>query len=111
MRSEIDPSHQPESQHPRMSVYQFDKGATAATRMKNMWPNLAPVINESLAKLTEFVLRDYVSVWYSKVDQQVVYDDPESSSPNMTTADSCSELSPQNKRPSTASEVEGGHIH
>ena len=68
---------QPIQQNPRMSAYKFDQGTTAAMRMKGMWPNLANVINESLAKLTEFVLRDYVSSWYSKVDEHVVYTDPE----------------------------------
>ena len=41
-----------------------------------MWPNLSPLINDSLAKLTEFVLRDYVSSWYAKVDEHVVFVDP-----------------------------------
>ncbi|KAL7541765.1 hypothetical protein ACHAXR_011197 [Thalassiosira sp. AJA248-18] len=99
MRSKIDPSPQPQPnntpQHPRMSVYKFEEGTTASARMKVMWPNLAPVINESLAKLTEFVLRDYVSVWYSKVDEHVVYNVPApSSSTNVTPADSSSDLSP-----------------
>ena len=57
----------------RLSLYKFDKGQTASMRMKCMWPNLSPVVNESLAKLIELVLRDYVSSWYSKVDENVVY--------------------------------------
>eukprot|EP00571_Detonula_confervacea_P005255 CAMPEP_0172330712 /NCGR_PEP_ID=MMETSP1058-20130122/61546_1 /TAXON_ID=83371 /ORGANISM="Detonula confervacea, Strain CCMP 353" /LENGTH=1862 /DNA_ID=CAMNT_0013047939 /DNA_START=683 /DNA_END=6271 /DNA_ORIENTATION=- len=96
---------QQDRQHPRMSLYHFDKGKTASTRMKCMWPNLSPVINESLAKLTEFVLRDYVSSWYSKVDEHVVFDDPQPPSTNMTPADSTSNLSHSNhggNRPSTA---------
>jgi len=63
--------------NPRISLYKFDKGNTASMRMKCMWPNLSSVINDSLAKLTEFVLRDYISSWYSKVDEHVVYTDPE----------------------------------
>ncbi|KAL7554194.1 hypothetical protein ACHAWF_018625 [Thalassiosira exigua] len=62
---------------PYGGVYKFDKGTTARSKMKCMWPNLAPVVNESLAKLTEFVLRDYVACWYSKVDEGVAYEDPE----------------------------------
>lgn len=58
------------------SMYKFNKGTTASTQMKRMWPNLSPLINDSLAKLTEFVLRDYVSSWYAKVDEQVVFVDP-----------------------------------
>ncbi len=57
----------------RSSLYKFDKGQTASMRMKCMWPNLAPVVNEALAKLIELVLRDYVCSWYSKVDENVVY--------------------------------------
>ena len=56
----------------RLSLYKFDKGQTASMRMKCMWPNLAPVVNEALAKLIELVLRDYVCSWYSKVDENVV---------------------------------------
>lgn len=99
---------QPNSQHPRMSIYQFDKGKTASMRMRCMWPNLSPVINDSLAKLTEFVLRDYVSSWYSKVDEHVVYKDPELSSSTtnnkMAPADSYSNFShiSGDNRPSTA---------
>lgn len=59
------------SNQQRPSIYKFDKGDTAFTRMKSMWPNLSPVVNESLAKLTEFVLRDYVASWYGKVDENV----------------------------------------
>lgn len=66
-------------QHPKRSIYKFDKGTKASTQMKRMWPNLSPVINEALAKLTEFVLRDYVSCWYAGVDEHVVYNDPSSS--------------------------------
>ncbi len=69
-------------QRERLSVYKFDKGQTASMRMKCMWPNLAPVVNESLAKLIEFVLRDYVSSWYSKLDENVVYNAAELSSRN-----------------------------
>lgn len=72
--SDLQPNN---SQYPRVSLYKFDKGKTASMRMKCMWPNLSSVINDSLAKLTEFVLRDYVSSWYSKVDEHVVYSDPE----------------------------------
>jgi hypothetical protein len=61
-------------QSERVSLYKFDKGQTASMRMKCMWPNLAPVVNEALAKLIELVLRDYVCSWYSKVDENVVYD-------------------------------------
>ncbi|KAL3779748.1 hypothetical protein ACHAW5_003143 [Stephanodiscus triporus] len=78
---------QPSSQHRRVSVYDFNKGKTASMRMKTMWPNLAPIVNESLAKLIEFVLRDYVSSWYSKVDEHVVYDDPDSSYATMNLGD------------------------
>ena len=60
--------HEPQQ---RPSIYKFDQGGTAFSRMKSMWPNLNPVINESLAKLTEFVLRDYVASWYGKVDENV----------------------------------------
>lgn len=63
----------------RVSVYNFNKGKTASMRMKTMWPNLAPIVNESLAKLIEFVLRDYISSWYSKVDEHVVFNDADSS--------------------------------
>eukprot|EP00970_Alexandrium_tamarense_P019253 scaffold13812_cov262-Alexandrium_tamarense.AAC.3 len=77
--------------------------------MKTMWPNLAPVINESLAKLTEFVLRDYVASWYAKMDENVVYEDPTmttvatttTTGTNMTGAVSSSNLS----QSSTASAV------
>ena len=67
-------------QHRRISLYNFDKGTTASVRMKTMWPNLANIVNESLAKLIEFVLRDYISSWYSKLDEHVVYNDPEEDS-------------------------------
>ena len=67
---------------PRPSIYKFNKGDTAYTRMKSMWPNLAPVINESLAKLTEFVLRDYVASWYGKVDENVPCESPASTTLN-----------------------------
>ena len=67
-------SGQPTVNSTRPSIYKFDKGDTAFTRMKSMWPNLSPVINESLAKLTEFVLRDYVASWYGKVDENVPYE-------------------------------------
>lgn len=60
----------------RPSIYKFDKGDTAFTKMKSMWPNLSPAINESLAKLTEFVLRDYVCSWFGKVDENVPYEHP-----------------------------------
>ena len=60
----------------RPSLYKFNNGTTASTQMKRMWPNLSPMINDALAKLTEFVLRDYVSSWYAKVDEHVVYTDP-----------------------------------
>jgi hypothetical protein len=60
----------------RPSIYKFDKGDTAVKRMKSMWPNLSPVVNESLSKLTEFVLRDYVASWYGKVDENVPYEVP-----------------------------------
>lgn len=76
--------------HPRVSIYKFDKGMTAVGRMKCMWPNLAPAISESLAKLIEFVLRDYVASWYSKVDEQVVYEDQERSSATDATEDASS---------------------
>eukprot|EP00984_Skeletonema_dohrnii_P021439 scaffold10709_cov78-Skeletonema_dohrnii-CCMP3373.AAC.4 len=66
----------PQQQQSRVSSYKFDKGTNASTQMRRMWPNLSPLINDSLAKLTEFVLRDYVSSWYSKVDEHVVYTDP-----------------------------------
>ncbi|KAL7471344.1 hypothetical protein ACHAXS_011639 [Conticribra weissflogii] len=71
--------YSPEQVHkPRTppTIYKFDKGETAATQMRRLWPNLAPVVNESLAKLTEFVIRDYVASWYSKVDENVGYSDP-----------------------------------
>ncbi|KAL7497818.1 hypothetical protein ACHAWT_005738 [Skeletonema menzelii] len=75
-------SKQPSSPHQksssRLSIYKFDKGTNASTQMRRMWPNLSPLINDSLAKLTEFVLRDYVSSWYAKVDDHVVFDDPSS---------------------------------
>eukprot|EP00984_Skeletonema_dohrnii_P021436 scaffold10709_cov78-Skeletonema_dohrnii-CCMP3373.AAC.1 len=71
----IEPPPQPPPQS-RVSIYKFDKGTNASTQMRRMWPNLSPLINDSLAKLTEFVLRDYVSSWYSKVDEHVVYTDP-----------------------------------
>ncbi|KAL3789748.1 hypothetical protein HJC23_006741 [Cyclotella cryptica] len=60
------------------SLYKFDKGETAYARMKSMWPNLSPLINEALAKLTELVLRDYVACWYGKIDENVVFVDPAS---------------------------------
>ena len=63
-------------QHQRISMYQFDKGRKASSLMKQMWPNLSPLVNDGLAKLTEYVLRDYVSSWYSKVDENLVYTDP-----------------------------------
>lgn len=63
-------------QHHRISMYQFDRGGKASSLMRRMWPNLSPLVNDGLAKLTEFVLRDYVSSWYSKVDENLVYTDP-----------------------------------
>lgn len=72
-------------QHRRISLYNFDKGTTASVRMKTMWPNLANIVNESLAKLIEFVLRDYISSWYSKLDEHVVYNDPAEDSPSRPT--------------------------
>jgi len=62
--------------HRRVSLYNFDRGTKATVRMKTMWPNLATIVNESLARLIEFVLRDYISSWYSKLDENVVYNDP-----------------------------------
>jgi len=89
---------QENEEHPRPSLYQFEKGKTASMRMKCMWPNLSPVINESLAKLTEFVLRDYVSSWYSKVDEHVVYKDPQMSPKRgVVGSDSASNLSHSNR--------------
>lgn len=84
-------SNDVQQQCDRVSLYKFDKGQTASMRMKCMWPNLAPVVNEALAKLIEFVLRDYVSSWYSKVDENVVYyaaESPSSSSRNVSTTTS-----------------------
>ena len=63
-------------QHHRISMYQFDKGGKASSLMRRMWPNLSPLVNDGLAKLTEYVLRDYVSSWYSKIDENLVYNDP-----------------------------------
>lgn len=75
-RSNVDSTIYDTQQRP--SIYKFDKGRTALSRMKSMWPNLNPVINESLAKLTEFVLRDYVASWYGKVDENVPCTQPAS---------------------------------
>ena len=70
-------TEQQQPQQSRPSIYKFDKGTNASTQMRRMWPNLSPLINDSLAKLTEFVLRDYVSSWYAKVDEHVVFTDPD----------------------------------
>jgi hypothetical protein len=96
-RSEVDST----GQHHKPSIYKFEKGETAFTRMKSMWPNLSPVINESLAKLTEFVLRDYVASWYGKVDENVAYVDPASESRTAPSSDlkgsATSKVSPSNQ--------------
>jgi hypothetical protein len=83
----------PISQHGRVSVYNFNEGNMASMRIKTMWPNLAPIVSESLARVVEFVLRDYVSSWYSKVDESVVYYDPHSSPTSITLDDTTTDKS------------------
>ena len=40
-----------------------------------MWPNLPTEIQMELGTLVDFILRDYVTSWYSFVDSGVQYKD------------------------------------
>jgi PXA domain len=49
----------------------------AVTCMNNMWPTLPNRINEELGRAIEYIVRDFIALWFCKCDMGCVYDDPE----------------------------------
>jgi hypothetical protein len=48
-------------------------GSRALSRMNNLYPNLPEPVREPLALLTEYIMRDFVATWCSKLDTSCVY--------------------------------------
>lgn len=49
----------------------------AVVSMCNMWPTLPNPINEELGRFVEFLLRDFIAIWYKSVDYACIYQSPE----------------------------------